>query len=389
MTKEYRLADATIDQTDVAELIAWLQTGPWLTQGKLVTEFEQAWAAWVGTKHSVFVNSGSSANLVMYYAPLVAGRLKNKKVIVPAVSWATSVAPAIQLGFEPIMCESDRETFGLDIEQLENLLKQHEPSMVLLVHVLGTPCRMEEILALKKKYGFVLLEDACAALGSTWDGKRVGRFGDFASFSFFFGHQLSTIEGGQVTTDDTEMDEVLRMIRAHGWAKDISREREAARAKEVGAYEFNRPFTFYYPGFNVRSSDLNARLGLSQMKKADRVIGRRMAIHRRYQERFAGSAFTIQKNDRAQTASISFCALAASMEHRARVAEVVRAKGIETRPIGGGNMSQQPFWKSRDGGQVFPWADRIHQTGFQLPNNPSLPDEDIDFICDAVLSVKP
>ncbi|MET0385607.1 MAG: DegT/DnrJ/EryC1/StrS family aminotransferase, partial [Polyangiales bacterium] len=135
----YKLAGSTIDARDIGELIEWLQNDPWLTQGPLVAELERVWASWLGTRHALFVNSGSSANLLMYAALLESGRLKNRKVIVPAVSWATTVAPAIQLGFEPIMCDAEASSFGIDPEALTRLVEQHKPAAVIVVHVLGVP----------------------------------------------------------------------------------------------------------------------------------------------------------------------------------------------------------------------------------------------------------
>ncbi|MDA1096962.1 MAG: DegT/DnrJ/EryC1/StrS family aminotransferase [Chloroflexi bacterium] len=388
MTNKYLLADETIDQKDIEGLIDWLKTNPWLTQGKLVREFEARWAEWIGSKHATFVNSGSSANLLMYYSLLLAGRLKNRKVIVPAVSWATTVAPAIQLGFEPIMCEADWDTFGLDLNHLESLLKEHDPAAVITVHVLGVPNDLEPLLALKDRYGFALMEDSCAATGSRYDGKRVGTFGDLGSYSFYFGHHLSTIEGGMIVTDDDELHEILLHIRSHGWAKDLPKEREETLARTHGIMNFNRPFTFYYPGFNVRSTDLNARLGLLQMEKADRVVARRAENHAIYQARFSDiPGFHCQRNPRGTTSSISFATLAQSPEHRDRIAVALQAAGIETRPLGGGNMSRQPFWSDRHETAVFPVADRIHTTSIQLPNHPLLTPDDVNHICDTVLSV--
>ncbi len=387
--KPILLAERTIDHADLADLQSWLQTDPWLTQGPLVREFEAAWAAWLGRKHALFVNSGSSANLLMYAALLCRGDLANRKVIVPAVSWATTVAPAIQLGFEPIMCDADPQTFGLDLDQLDALCEKHKPGAVIAVHVLGTPNDMERLMALQKKHGFVLLEDACAATGSRWDGVYVGNFGHLSSFSFFYGHHLSTIEGGMVTTDDPQTQEILLQLRSHGWAKDLPPERGDEKAREVGARPFNKPFTFYLPGFNVRSSDLNARIGLSQMKKADHVVARRAENHSHYQARFRGQpGFTIQSCPRGLVSSISFCALASSPAHRDRIGQAMRDRHIETRPIGGGNMSRQPFWADRYGAATFPMADRIHQTGFQMPNHPGMSLSDVDFVCDTVLAVR-
>jgi CDP-6-deoxy-D-xylo-4-hexulose-3-dehydrase len=386
--RRYVLAEDTIDQRDLGELIEWLSGNPWLTQGPLTQEFERRWGAWLGTPYNTFVNSGSSANLLMYYATLCAGRLRNMKIIVPAVAWATTVAPAVQFGFEPIMCEADWRTFGLDLDHLETLLREHEPSAVIAVQVLGVPCDMDGLMALKRRHEFFFMEDACAATGSTYAGQRVGTFGDLASFSFFFGHHLSTIEGGMVSTSDEELHEILLQIRSHGWPKNLSPEKEALKARKHGVLEFNRPFTFYYPGFNVRSTDLNARIGLSQLARVGHVVARRVENHRRYQARFAAmEGFHVQENPRAEVCSISFAALAASLDHRDRVGEALRAAGVETRPLGGGSMSRQPFWAERYGAQTFTVADRIHERSFMMPNHPRLSLTDVDHICDVVAAV--
>ncbi|MBI4529884.1 MAG: aminotransferase class I/II-fold pyridoxal phosphate-dependent enzyme, partial [Candidatus Latescibacteria bacterium] len=191
MKKRYLLAEQTIDKQDLQDLIEWLKTNPWLTQGPLVKEFERQWAAWLGVRYALFVNSGSSANLLMYYAALLSGKLRNRRIIVPAISWATTVAPAIQLGFEPLMCEADWETFGLDVNHLERLLKAHDPAAVIIVQVLGVPNQMAPLLDLKERYGFFLMEDACAATGSRYDGQLAGTFGEMSTFSYFYGHHMS------------------------------------------------------------------------------------------------------------------------------------------------------------------------------------------------------
>ncbi len=385
--KEYRMAVDTIDEGDIKDLIDWLQTGPRLTQGEVVDEFQRQWADWLGTRYAVFVNSGSSANLLMYYTLLASRALVNRKVVVPAVSWATTVAPAIQLGFEPIMCDAEPQTFGLDPNRLEDILKRDEPDAVILVHVLGVPCDMEAIMSLKEKYGFYLMEDACAATGSTYDGQYVGTFGHLSSFSFYFGHHLSTIEGGMICTNDSRLKAIMLQLRSHGWGKDLSREEEAWQAREYRIDGFNRPFTFYYPGFNLRSTDLNARIGLSQMKKLDEVIARRIENHKIYQENLRPECgFLLQQNDRAEISSIACVALAQSSAHRARVTEELARHGVETRPLGGGNMSRQPFWRRDLPEQDFPVADRIAATAFQLPTHPAHSPADIRTICDIAVS---
>lgn len=385
----YKLAEATIDQADLNDLADWLRTNPWLTQGPLVRKFEQEWAAWLGTRSAVFVNSGSSANLLMYYALLVSGRLRNRKIVVPAIAWATTIAPAIQLGFEPLMCDADPASFGLDLTQLTALLEEHDPAAVIIVHTLGIPNVMEPLLRLQREHDFFLLEDTCPALGSRSNGQLVGSFGAMSSMSFYFGHHLSTIEGGMVSTSDDELRDILLHLRSHGWAKDISPDKEKQLAQAHDVIDFNRVFTFYHPGFNVRSTDLNAYLGLGQMTKIDWVIERRVANHRLYLERFAGASdFDVPNNPDGTTCSISFVALARSLQHRERVAAALRDNGIETRPLGGGSMGRQPFWVERFGRQAFPVADRLHETSFLLPNHPHLDPVDVHHICDVVLAVK-
>lgn len=385
----YFLAETTIDKSDINDLVEWLQTNPWLTQGPLVKQYEQSWSNWIGLPHSVFVNSGSSANLLMYYSLLASGRLKNLKVVVPAVSWVTSVAPAIQLGFEPLMCEADPTTYGLDPDALEKICIEHNPAVVLLVHVLGVPCQMDKIMKLKERFGFFLLEDSCAAMGSRYNNQLVGTFGEMASFSLYFGHHSSTMEGGMVVTSDPELNDMLLMLRSHGWTKDLSPEKQQAMAEEHNVQTFNRTFTFYHPGFNVRATDLQARIGLSQMKKIEHVFTRRIENHRVYQSRIEQCPqLTCQSNPQAAICSISFMAVAQSSEHRARIAEVLKANGIETRPVGGGNMSRQPFWNSRYGSTVYAQADLLHDCAFQLPNHPGLSPKDINDICDVVTAVQ-
>lgn len=382
----YFLAEDTIDNKDIDALIGWLKTYPRLTKGKVTIQFEEKWSRWVGSKYSVFNNSGSSANLLMYYALLLSGRLKNKKVIVPSVGWVTTVAPAIQFGFEPIMCEADPDTFGLDLDHLEELLKKHDPSTVVLVQVLGVPHKMPRLLQLKEKYGFFLLEDACAAVGAAAYGRKVGTFGDMGSFSLYFGHQISTIEGGIVSTNNKQLLDLLLMMRSHGWSKDLDRETHNALVKQHGIDDFHSPFVFYEPGFNLRATDLQAFIGLGQVDKMDWIVKRRQENHARY-KKLLGDKFYIQRSEdpQARICSISFGMLAGSTEQRRAIVSALVKNGVETRIFSAGNLGRHPFWIKRYGEARFPMADRIHECGLFLPNNPSLRPKDIDFIAQVVL----
>lgn len=383
---KYLLAEDTIDHKDIDRLISWLKTYPRLTKAELTLQFERKWGQWLGRSHSVFCNSGSSANLLMYYALLLSGRLKNKKVIVPSVGWVTTVAPAIQFGFEPVICEADPDTFALDLTHLESLLQKHHPSTVILVQVLGVPHKMEELAVLKNQYGFILLEDACASIGSRTFGRKIGTFGDMASFSFYFGHQMSTIEGGMVSTDDPELNSLLLMMRSHGWGKDLAPEVQKKYVERYQIDNFHEPFIFFEPGFNLRSTDLNAFIGLGQLEKLEWMIARRHENHMRYKKHL-GDRFYIQRpqDPNATVSSISFGVVARDTEERRLIVKALEDNGIETRIFSAGNLGLHPFWVNRYGKASFPVADRIHHAGFFLPNHPSLKLEDVDFISQVVL----
>ena len=376
---KYPLAKETITEVEIQRLIEWLKKYPRLTKGELTVEFEQKWAEYIGTKYSVFVNSGSSANLLMVYALKELGKLSGK-VIVPSVGWITTISPLIQFGIEPVMVDADKKTFGIDLEQTEFLLKTEEISAIIFVQVLGVPHYKEELLKLSEKYNVPLLEDSCAALGSSYeDGTMVGQVGDMSTFSFYFGHQFSTIEGGMINTDDEDIYHMLLMLRSHGWGKDLPKESYKQKMIENNIDIFHEPFTFLVPGFNLRSTDLQSYLGLMQVEKADWISEMRTENHIEYAKQLDGH-FEFQDWGDDNPCSISFGALAESKEHRKEVVNRLVENGIETRIFSAGNLGLHPFWVNRFGEFHGKVADKIHSRGFFLPNYPELEIDDIDFI---------
>lgn len=381
---KYFLAKETIDNNDIEALREWLKDGPRLTKGLLTLEFEKQWAKYIGTKYSVFCNSGSSANLLMVYAALASGKLRNNKIVVPSVGWVTTVAPAMQFGMQPIMVGADKNTFGIDLDQLEQVCIKEQPSVVIFVQVLGVPHYKQRLLELKNKYGFVLLEDACAALGARYsDGTMVGQVGDMSSFSFYFGHQLSTIEGGMVNTDSKEIYDLLIMLRSHGWGKDLDQEAYDKLISDNGVDDFHKPFTFFVPGFNVRATDLQAFIGIRQVQKAEWVSERRNKNHVRYANNLKGVVGFQDWGDN-MPVSISFGALAESTAHRKEIVKRLVENGVETRIFSAGNLGRHPFWKNAYGEFNDPMSNIIHERGFFVPNDPTLTDEEVDFISNLV-----
>jgi CDP-6-deoxy-D-xylo-4-hexulose-3-dehydrase len=204
-----------------------------------------------------------------------------------------------------------------------------------------------------------------------------------SSFSFYFGHQLSTIEGGMVNTDDKELYDMLMMLRSHGWGKDLPEDTYNKLIEENGVDDFHKPFTFFVAGFNLRSTDLQAFLGLRQIKKADWVSKRRMKNHLLYAS-LLKDYVTIQDWGEHNPVSISFGALARSTEHRREIVSRLVENGIETRIYSAGNLGRHPFWTKRYGVYEEEMSDKIHSCGFFVPNYPELEEHEIEFICKVI-----
>lgn len=386
MQKPYKipLVKDTISFEDVKKLSEWLLTNPRLTKGQLTVEFEKQWSAWNGNTYSVFVNSGSSANLLMAYALIVAKRLKNKKVIVPAISWITTVAPFIQFGLEPILCDADAENLGLDVEHFEKLCQEHTPSAAIMCHVLGHTSTIEKILEICKKYNVILLEDCCESHGTQYHGKKVGNFGLMSSFSFYFGHHMSTVEGGMIVTDDPEMYNILLALRSHGWTRDMKGDDAKALREKYGVDDFHEQFTFYYPGFNVRSTDINAFLGLEQLKRLDQTVQKRWENYKTYKEK-------LQNHYWVQTSSanlISGFSVGLMTKNVQKTIAALEENSIETRPLVAGSMGEQPFWIELYGKHVLPNASKVHQEGFFVPSHQNSTQEEIEKVCQILIDNK-
>lgn len=384
------LVKDTIDSNDINLLIEWLKTNPILTKNKLTVQFEEKFAKYQNREYAVYLNSGSSANLAMIYSLLISNKLKNKNIIVPAVSWTTTVTPIIQFGLNPILCECDKETLGLDIDDLKRLVDEHKPSVIMLVHVLGIPNKMKEILEICEQNDIILLEDSCESLGSEYKiidynninnnvQKKTGSFGLMSSFSFYFGHHLSTIEGGMVTTDDYELYSLLKSIRAHGWDRDID---EPFKSKMKDGFEidqFKDLYTFYYPGFNLRSTDLQAFIGIHQMDKIDNVVHTRRYNYYYYNELVKNDYWKITDFPNTLVSNFAYPII---HPNRKKIAEELNKGGVDCRPLICGSIGSQPYWIKLYGKQSFEFADQVDNYGLYVPNHPHMGLNEVEYICD-------
>ncbi len=381
------LVSDTIDREDACGIINWLNQKelPQLTKGPLTKEYEAKFSNWLGTKHSVFVNSGSSAILLGLTALKFGGKLKNNKIVVPDLSWATDVSTPLILGMDTFLVDCNFQDLSADLNHLEQLFKEEKPAAFILVSVLGLVPDMDRILDLCETYDVLLIEDTCESMGSEHHGQKLGTFGCMSFFSTYFGHHISTIEGGMVCTDDKEINDLLLMTRSHGWDRDLDPETAKKLAEEEGVSDFDRLFTFYTPGLNVRATDLQAKIGLNQVDKIDKFAKIRNENFLHYNNRLAWAKDLLFKPEQLTGDFVSnFCYPIVS-ESRDAIVKELKENDIACRPLIAGALSNSPMW------QKFGKADRnfnalvIDNFGFYVPNHQGMTTEDVDKVCDIIL----
>jgi CDP-6-deoxy-D-xylo-4-hexulose-3-dehydrase len=375
--KIYKLAEDTIDNKDYVSMINFLRKRKYLNQSIYTKKFEKKFSNFLDMKYSIFVNSGSSANLLIAQVLLEGNFLKNKIVVLPAVSWATTVSPFLQLGYKILLCDCDKNDLGLSFEHLEKICKKYNPGLVVVVNVLGHSNNFQKINALKKKYNFKLIEDNCESLGSLKEKKKLGSFGLASSHSFYFGHHISTIEGGMVSTNDRNFYNLSLAIRSHGWARDVEKLFKLNLEKKNKVNPFKSLFTFYYSGFNIRSTDFNANIGLGQMDKIKEIGKIRYNNYQIYKSNL--SNFWSQKSDLDLISNFGY---ATFVKNRLDVFKYLSKKNIQMRPLICGNMGQQPFLKNKSATtSQLTNAKFVDKYGIYLPNHAKLKQDDIKFIC--------
>jgi CDP-4-dehydro-6-deoxyglucose reductase, E1 len=378
-----KLVSDTIDKNDIKSLIKWLDQDPIprLTKGDLTKELEKKWSNYLGTKYSVFVNSGSSAILLTLAALNQLGRLKNNKIVVPGLSWATDVSSPMLLGLEPIFCDCNLNDLSCCLEDLEHLFQTENPSALILVSPLGLVPEMDKVIELCQQYDVILLEDVCESMGSKYKEQYLGTFGIASFFSMYFGHHLSTIEGGFINTNDEELYHMLLMMRSHGWDRDLPEWKQKELRTKYHTTDFDSLYNFYVPGFNLRSTDLQAFLGLRAIDKLEKYSKIRNKNFKYYIEKLNNNLnLTIDKEN-----FISSFAIPVVSENRNKIVEKLIENNIEVRPLIAGNMSNKPM--SKDYYRELNNCNIIESKGFYIPNHQDLTFQEIDKIIDIINSI--
>jgi CDP-6-deoxy-D-xylo-4-hexulose-3-dehydrase len=375
-----KLVNDTINKEDINALVEWLSQDeiPRLTKGDLTLKLEDLWAKKIGTKYSVFVNSGSSSILLALAALKYSNKLKNEKVVVPGLSWATDVSSPMLLGMQPIMCDCNLDDLSCDLENLEQIFKTESPSTLILVSPLGLVPDMEKIVSMCEKYDVILLEDVCESMGSKHKERYLGSFGFASFFSMYFGHHLSTIEGGFINTNDEDFYHTLLMMRSHGWDRDLPKEKQIELRQKYNVDDFDSLYNFYLPGFNLRSTDLQAFIGLRAIEKLDGYSKRRNQNFFEYRNNIKINELTIPINE---TNFISNFAYPIVSLNKKEIVSRLIENGVEVRPLIAGNMSNKPMWYENYGLVSLPNCEKVNEYGFYIPNHQNLTSEEINFIC--------
>jgi len=371
------------------ELARFILEAPRLSMGEQCLAFENAFGLYQGRDRAVLFNSGGSANLALLQALKNLGRLKEgDKVGFTAITWSTNVMPIIQLGFTPVPIDCEIETLNSGSANLLEALAEHDLKAFFLTNVLGFTGDLDVIREICTQRGILLLEDNCESLGSELPSGKAGNFGLASTFSFFVAHHMSTIEGGMVCTSDRELDRMLRIVRANGWDRNLSKEdRSSLRTTYEVSNEFTASYTFYDLAYNLRPTEITGFLGQVQLKFLPESIEARIANCKWLSDAVATNGGLKLPKSKYQTilSSFAFPVLCREAAHRAKYLERLTKAEIECRPIIAGNMQRQPFYgKYVQLHRDLPNADRIHECGFYVGNYPELTREDLSAIAAAL-----
>ncbi|MGV8085034.1 MAG: DegT/DnrJ/EryC1/StrS family aminotransferase [Candidatus Bilamarchaeum sp.] len=350
-----------------------------ITMGKKVHEFESQFSNYLGVKHSAMVNSGSSANLLALSVlsnPQVPNHIKpGDEILVPAVTWSTSIFPIINIGAIPVLIDVD-EDYQIDIEKMKEEITPKTRGIV-AVHLLGNVCEMDPLMEVAQDHKLFVVEDSCEAMGSEYKGKKVGTFGDFSTFSSYFSHHITTSEGGFICTNNFEYANLARILRAHGYVRDSLKKEEY-----ISQYSDIDPrFLFVNLGYNFRATDIQAAFGLHQIKKLESFIKIRTNIGRKLAAGLSKySQYLLLPREKPNTRHSWFVFPITLRPNcpfsKKEITDYLEKHGIETRPIVCGNFAQQPamkLFKHRSGNLEN--AQSIMVNGFYIGIHPNIDDQ--------------
>lgn len=388
---KFPLMRNNILREDLDAVIDYLkQDDPILTQGANVRAFEAEWSEWLGVKHSVFVNSGASANLLTM-AVLKLRHPEGGEVIVPPLAWVSDVATVLQNGFTPVFADIDPRTLSMHPAQILNKITDRTRA-VFFTHVQGFDGLTDGLLDALAARNIPLIEDVCESHGATHNSRKLGSIGWISNFSFYYAHHMTTIEGGMICTNDPEVYQQARMLRSHGMIREAD-DAAVRMTFQTANPELNPDFIFAVAGYNTRNTEIGGIMGRSQLKRLDANVKRRTANLLRFLGRIDPAKYrTDFKLEGSSNYAFNLVLRHPDEQLVQRLMQKLRDSGVEFRrgSAGGGNQIRQPYLKGvvpeghhRD----FPETEHVHFYGFYIGNYPELSDQDVDEICAIVNSV--
>jgi len=382
----FPLATSSWDEAEYAAIQRVVDSGRF-TMGPLVKKFETDFAAHFGSNFGVMVNSGSSANLLAIAAAVIDPRIDlnpGDEVLVPAVSWATTYYPLSQYGLKLRFVDIDVDTLNMDLDLAEAAITP-QTKAIFAVNLLGNPNDFARLTAMAEKHGLVLLEDNCESLGARDNGTWAGTAGLMGTFSAFFSHHISTMEGGLILTDDEQIYQELISLRAHGWTRELP-EKNFVHDKTGDA--FDDLFRFVLPGYNVRPLEMSGAIGIEQLAKIPSLIAGRRANAAYFQQKFADLPDVRIQKETGESSWFGFSLVleGALAGRRAEVARALAAAGIDARPIVAGNFTLNPVMRYLDAivPDALPAADKIHVDGLFVGNHHFPVESGIDHVYDTI-----
>ena len=359
----YPLLENAFDKKDI-ELGVKVIKSKQLTMSKITRNFEKTFSKYLGVKYAVMVNSGSSANLLSLFVAKYSYKFKSgDEIIIPTICWSTSLWPIIQAGLKPVFVDVNLKDFNASLEEI-NLKINKKTKAILLVHVLGTSLKIDNLLKITKSKNILIIEDSCESLGSKYKNKYLGTFGNFGTFSFYYSHQITSGEGGMIITNNKKDYELLKVMRAHGWDRDLEKNNKKAKK-----------FNFINMGFNLRPLEVSAAIAQNQLrrlKKFSKVrnenrekIIEKLKKHKKLKDQYQ---FVIpDKNLKPSWFGLPFLLKEKYIKKKKKIIKNLNKFGIETRPIISGNFLNQKaskIYNLNKQNEKFPNAEYIEKAGF-------------------------
>lgn len=380
-----------ITKEDRVKLSKFVLNSPKLTQGKTVQKFEEEWSKWLGVKYSIFVNSGSSANLLsIHVLKLINKNPKKNEIIIPSFTWSSDVSSVILCGFKPVFVDVCLENMALDLGKVKKSITS-KTLAIFLTHAQGFNGLSEDLINFCKIKKIHLLEDCCESHGAMHKGKKIGNFSLMSNFSFYYAHHMTTIEGGMISTNDKKIYQILRMIRSHGLARE-SNDRNTINQIYKRNPSLNKEFIFEYIGYNVRNNEISAKLGLIQLKKLDKNIRLRNRNKNYFLENInKNTFFTNFFTEGMSNYALNLVLIKKNKKLFNKVCKIIKDSGVEIRvgSAGGGNQLRQPYIKNLHNYKLtdFPVSEHIHFYSLYIGNFPELSLSKIKSLCNKLNSI--